>query len=132
MPGVAQAEGQVKGAVADESDLAIARYDSLTADEINAACPSLSQIDLAKVDTYERRKRTARRSSNRIGTLRGDEPWAGYDELTVAEIRTALVRGRRRARQQVRDYERAHKNRAGVLEAAERQLQRTSDLRSSP
>ena len=33
-PGVAQAEGQVKGAVASESDLAIARYDALTADEI--------------------------------------------------------------------------------------------------
>src|ERR1700722_481728 len=29
VPGVAQAEGQVKGAVADEGDLAIARYDSL-------------------------------------------------------------------------------------------------------
>ena len=55
VPGVAQAEGQVKGAVASESDLAIARYDTLTADEILGRLPSLSQVDLAKVDSYERR-----------------------------------------------------------------------------
>ena len=55
VPGVAQAEGQVKGAVASEGDLAIARYDSLTADEITAGCAGLSQIDLAKVDAYERK-----------------------------------------------------------------------------
>ena len=35
-PGVARAEGEVKGAVASESDLAIARYDALTAEEITA------------------------------------------------------------------------------------------------
>ena len=34
VPGVAQAEGEIKGAVAAEGDLAIARYDTLTADEI--------------------------------------------------------------------------------------------------
>src|SRR6201991_441382 len=50
VPGVAQVEGQVKGAVASESDLAIARYDTLTAEEITDRLPSLSQIDLAKVD----------------------------------------------------------------------------------
>ena len=36
VPGVAQAEGQVKGAVASQSDLAIAGYDKLTAEEIVA------------------------------------------------------------------------------------------------
>ena len=38
-----------------QCDLAIARYDSLTAEEIVARLSELSQIDLAKVDTYERR-----------------------------------------------------------------------------
>jgi hypothetical protein len=38
-------EGQVKGAVASEDDLAIARYDTLTADEITAKLPELSQVD---------------------------------------------------------------------------------------
>ena len=52
---MAQAEGQVKGAVAGEDDLAIAGYDSLTAEEINGKLTGLSQIDLAKIDSYERR-----------------------------------------------------------------------------
>src|SRR4051812_24452368 len=55
VPGVAQAEGQIKGAVASEEDLAIARYDSLTADEIISRLNQLSQIDLAKIDSYERK-----------------------------------------------------------------------------
>ncbi|MGI8846093.1 MAG: DUF892 family protein, partial [Thermoleophilaceae bacterium] len=55
VPGVAQAEGQVKGAVASEDDLAIAQYDKLTADEIMSKAKELSQIDLAKVDSYERK-----------------------------------------------------------------------------
>ena len=57
-----------------------------------------------------------------VSTLRGDEPWPGYDELTVAEIRAALADADEDRVEQVRDYERAHKNRAGVLEATEREL----------
>ena len=121
VPGVAQAEGEIKGAVASEDDLAIARYDSLTADEITSRLPGLSQIDLAKIDAYERREQNRTTVLNRIGTLRGDEPWAGYDELTVAEIRTALSAGDDDRAEQVERYERAHKNRAGVLTAAERE-----------
>ena len=122
VPGVAQVEGQVKGAVASEDDLAIARYDALTAEEISGRLPELSQIDLAKVDSYERRHQNRTTVLSRIETLRGDEPWAGYDELTVAEVRSALADDDDDRVKQVREYERAHKNRAGVLDAAERQL----------
>jgi ferritin-like metal-binding protein YciE len=122
VPGVAQVEGQVKGAVAAESDLAIARYDSLTADEITSRLPELSQIDLAKVDSYERRKQNRSTVLNRISTLRGSEPWAGYDELTVSEVQAVLAEGDDDRAKQIRSYERDHKNRAGVLQAAEREL----------
>ena len=122
VPGVAQVEGQVKGAVAGESDLAIARYDSLTADEITSRLPELSQIDLAKVDSYERRKQNRTTVLNRISTLRGDEPWAGYDELTVSEVQAVLAEGDDERAKQVRAYERDHKNRAGVLQTVEREL----------
>ena len=122
VPGVAQAEGQVKGAVADESDLAIARYDSLTADEITSRLPELSQIDLAKIDSYERRHQNRSTVLERVSTLRGDEPWAGYDELTVSEVQAVLAEGDDERVKQIRSYERAHKNRAGVLNAAEREL----------
>jgi ferritin-like metal-binding protein YciE len=122
VPGVAQAEGQVKGAVASESDLAIARYDSLTADEIIARLSELSQVDLAKVDSYERRQQNRTTVLDRIGTLRSREPWPGYDELTAAEVQAVLSEGDDDRAKQVRSYERSHKNRAGVLQAAEREL----------
>ena len=122
VPGVAQAEGQLKGAVASEGDLAIARYDSLTADEITSRLPELSQIDLAKIDSYERREQNRATVLNRITTLRTSEPWPGYDELTVSEIQTVLSEGDDDRVKQVRTYERSHKNRAGVLQAAEREL----------
>ena len=121
VPGVAQAEGQVKGAVASEGDLAIARYDKLTAEEITGKLPELSQIDLAKIDAYERKNENRTTVLSRISSLRGDEPWAGYDELTAAEIQAALADADEDRAQKVRAYERSHKNRAGVLKAAERE-----------
>ncbi len=122
VPGVAQAEGQVKGAVASEGDLAIARYDSLTAEEIVGKLSELSQIDLAKIDSYERKNDNRQTITSRISSLRGDEPWAGYDELTAAEVQAVLGEGDEDRIKAVRSYERSHKNRAGVLKAAEREI----------
>lgn len=122
VPGVAQTEGQIKGAAASEPDLAIARYDSLTAEEITGRLGQLSQIDLAKVDAYERRHQNRTTVLDRVSTLRVDEPWAGYDELTVDEVQAVLAERDDEQVEQARTYERAHKNRAGVLNAAEREL----------
>ena len=121
VPGVAQVEGQVKGAVADEDDLAIPGYDSLTVEEVNSRLTGLSQIDLAKIDSYERRHQDRTTILNRVSTLRGDEPWPGYDELTVSEVQTALADADDERVDETRTYERAHKNRAGVLKAIERE-----------
>jgi ferritin-like metal-binding protein YciE len=122
VPGVAQVEGEIKGAVASEGDLAIARYDTLNADEINGKLAELSQIDLAKIDAYERKNQNRSTILTRIESLRGDEPWAGYDELTAAEVQAVLSEGDDDRAKQVRSYERSHKNRAGVLNGAEREL----------
>lgn len=121
VPGVAQAEGQVKGAVASEGDLAIKNYDGLNADEITSKLTDLSQIDLAKVDSYERKNENRTTVLSRITTLRGDEPWTGYDELTASEVQAALTAGDDDRAKRVLSYERAHKNRAGVMNAAERE-----------
>ena len=43
MPGVARAEGTVKGAVASESDLAIPNYGSLGVEEIQEKLAELSR-----------------------------------------------------------------------------------------
>jgi len=122
VPGVAQAEGQIKGAVAGEQDLAIAQYDRLTADEITSKLSNLSQIDLAKIDSYERKNENRTTVLSRITSLRGDEPWPGYDELTASEVQSVLSEADEEHVEQVRVYERSHKNRAGVLKAAEREL----------
>jgi ferritin-like metal-binding protein YciE len=122
VPGVAQAEGQIKGAAASEHDLPIARYDTLTAGEIVKRLPELSQSDLAKVDAYERRGQNRSTILGRISTLRTSEPWPGYDELTAAEIQAVLAEGDDDRAARVRAYERDHKNRAGVLQAADREL----------
>ena len=122
VPGVARAEGQVKGAVASPSDLAIAGYDKLTAQEVIAKLSELSQIELAKVDAYERRHENRTTVLDRVGSLRGDEPWPGYDELTVSDLQTALAEADEDRLKAVRTYERAHKARAGVLKATEREL----------
>jgi ferritin-like metal-binding protein YciE len=123
VPGVARAEGRAKGAAASADDLAIARYDSLSADEIAGRLPDLSQVELAKVEAYERRKQNRSTVLARIESLQGNEPWPGYDELTAAEVQAVLSEGGDEERAKaVRTYERSHKNRAGVLKATEREL----------
>jgi ferritin-like metal-binding protein YciE len=124
VPGVAQAEGQVKGALASEGDLAIAGYGKLTAAEIVEKLAHLSQVDLAKIDFYERRNENRTTILSRITSLRGDEPWPGYDELSVSEIRAVLDEGDEDRIKRVHSYERSHRNRAGVIAASERELTR--------
>jgi ferritin-like metal-binding protein YciE len=122
VPGVARAEGTVKGAVASESDLAIFNYDSLSADEVQDKLSELSQVDLAKVDAYERKNQNRTTITSRIDSLQASEPWPGYDELGVEEVRAVLSEGDDGRIEAVRSYERKHKNRAGVLQATEREL----------
>ena len=123
VPGRRAGRGRVKGAVASADDLAIARYDELTADEIVAKLSELSQVDLAKVDAYERKHQ------NRTTVLERDQLAAR--QRAVAGLRRAHAPPRSAPRspradedraKAVRAYERAHKNRAGVLSATEREL----------
>ena len=122
VPGVAQAEGQVKGVLASEGDLAITGYGKLTAAEIVEKLAHLSQVDLAKIDSYERKNENRTTILSRITSLRGSEPWPGYDDLSVDEIRAVLEEGDEERVKRVRSYERSHKNRAGVIDASEREL----------
>ena len=42
-----------------------------------------------------------------------NEPWPGYDELTVDEIKKTLARADAKQSREVREYERRHKERRG-------------------
>ena len=60
--------------------------------------------------------------TSRIDALQGDEPWPGYDELSVDEVRAVLSEGDEQRLKDVGVYERKHKARAGVIQATEREL----------
>ena len=107
--------------MASEDDLAIAGYDSLTVEEINGKLSGLSQIDLAKVDSYERRHQDRTTILSRVSTLRGNEPWPGYDELTVAEVADGPGRSRRRTRRSDTHLRARSQEPRGRHEGAERE-----------
>jgi ferritin-like metal-binding protein YciE len=123
IPGVAQVEGEVKGALAEEGDLPIDSYDDLTAAEITEKLSGLSQIDIAKIDAYERKHQNRTTVLSKVAALRGDEPWPGYDEQTVEEIEKVLSGIDDPAKlKAVRGYEQSHKGRTTLIRATEREL----------
>lgn len=70
VPGVAEAEGRVRGAVAREQDLPIRDYDRLTVQQINDQLRGLSEVDLRKVEAYEARTKNRKTVRDRISNLR--------------------------------------------------------------
>jgi ferritin-like metal-binding protein YciE len=122
VPGVAAAEGGVRGVVASEEDLPIADYDSLNAHDAVSRLADLPQRQLATVEVYERRHQNRRTVLDRIESLRGEEPWPGYDELSVDEVRAVLDEGDSERAKQVASYERKRKNRSTVLDATQRKI----------
>ena len=97
-------------------------YDSLSAAEVVEKLPGFSQRDLREVDTYEKAHHARQTVLQRIESLRGPEPVAGYDELTVPEVQAQLTAGDQARATSVRDYERSHKKRDGVLHAAQARI----------
>jgi ferritin-like metal-binding protein YciE len=98
----------------------IAGYDDLTASEVVDRLSGLSQEQLAAVAAYERAHGDRATVLQRVESLSGDEPWPGYDGQDVQEVRAALRDADDATVERVREYERRHKARAGVLEATER------------
>jgi uncharacterized protein (UPF0335 family) len=119
IPGVAAAEGAITGALAIESDLPVKDYDKQTAADIAAKLKGFSQRELRMIDAYERKHENRATITDKIATLTGEEPWAGYDEQSVDAIAKVLRGGDHETARAVRSYERSRKNRAGVIEAAD-------------
>jgi len=95
-------------------------YDDLTADELVAKLPEQSQATLVQVAAYEQAHDKRTTVLERVAALTGPEPAPGYDELTADEAQKLLSAGDAALATAVRDYERRHKSRASVLEAAAR------------
>jgi hypothetical protein len=69
VPGVKEAEGEVRGAVAREEDLPIRNYDELSADDVISRLGRLSDADVRKVDAYERKHRNRKTVRKKIAVL---------------------------------------------------------------
>jgi hypothetical protein len=98
----------------------IAGYDDLTADELVAKLPEQSQVTLAAVAAYEKAHDNRTTVLERVAALTGSEPAPGYDELNADEAQKLVASGDAALAAAVRDYERRHKSRSSVLEAAAR------------
>ena len=124
IPGVAAAEGAILGATADEQDLPIKDYDKQSAEDIASKLKGFTQRDLRTIQAYEGKRENRATILDRIHKLTGDEPWSGYDEQSAEAITTALDDTDALTAQEVKDYEREHKGRAGVIENAEKRIDR--------
>ena len=120
IPGVAAAEGALTGAVATEQDLPIADYDKQTAEDIASRLKGLTQRELRMVDAYETKHQNRATITDKIAKLSGEEPWSGYDEESVESITRRLTDSDTDTHRKVLAYERDHKNRNGVTDAADR------------
>jgi hypothetical protein len=98
----------------------IAGYDDMTAEDIVAKLPEQSQATLVQVASYEQAHDKRSTVLERVAALTGPEPAPGYDELTADEVQKLLTGGDAALATAVREYERRHKSRASVLEAAAR------------
>jgi hypothetical protein len=98
----------------------IAGYDDLTADDLVAKLPELSQVQLAQVAAYEQAHAARSTVLERVNALTGAEPAPGYDELTADEAQKLVTGGDAELAAAVRDYERRHKARTSVIDAAVR------------
>ena len=82
----------------------------------------LSQIDLAKVDAYERRTDNRTTVLSRIARCAGTSRGRATTSSPRTRSSTALAAADDELTAKSARYERAHKGRAGVLNAAEREL----------
>jgi hypothetical protein len=96
-----------------------ARYDKLPVEHVLAHLKDLGPADLARLGDHERAHRNRVTLLAQIDALLGNEPWPGYDALDVDGVRFGLDGARRDRFVTVLAYERAHKNRAGVVLAAQ-------------
>lgn len=110
-------------AITSSEDLPIADYESLTVDEVVGRVKDLSQEDLRLVERFETKNANRSTILKRIASLRVQEPWPGYDNLTVTEIKDQLRDAPAARREKVRAYERAHKDRSSVIDLTDRETE---------
>jgi hypothetical protein len=98
----------------------ISGYDDLTAEEIVAKLPEQPQTTLVEIAAWEQAHEKRSTVLQRVAALTGPEPAPGYDELNADDAQKLVTSGSAELAATVRDYERRHKDRSSVIEAAAR------------
>ncbi|MFJ8361828.1 hypothetical protein [Streptomyces sp. NPDC093984] len=132
MPDATRMAEEVQGAVTREEDLPIPGFSQLGVTEIHQRLRGLSQSELTVIEGYERAHAGRPGVLNAIEHLREDEPWAGYDEMDPERIKMHLPNVSDPIVRQVLEYERHHRQRDTVINAADTRLRAPSDAVLSP
>ena len=98
----------------------VAGYDSLKTKEVIASLSDHSQVELAKIESYERAHQDRVSVFDKLRWLRHDEPLPGYDALSSREVLAALDKADVSTLKRVRGYERKFRARREVLEEVDR------------
>jgi hypothetical protein len=105
---------------AEKARLPFDGYDRLDAKQLKRGLSDHSQIELEAIENYERSHRGRESVLNKLRYLRGSEPFAGYDALSVEEILSMLKEADLPTITRVRGYERKFANRPPVLDEVAR------------
>jgi hypothetical protein len=98
----------------------VAGYDKLKMKEVVASLSSRSQVELAKIESYEREHEAREAVFDKLRWMRQDEPLPGYDKLDVDQAVAALGSADAATLKRVRSYERKFGARRDVLEEVQR------------
>ncbi|MDP8943274.1 MAG: hypothetical protein M3N16_04045, partial [Actinomycetota bacterium] len=120
VPGAERVESGATEALGGEDEFPIPGYDALRASDVLARLPELTQDQLGRVEAYERAGKARKTVLAKIDSLRGDEPWPGYDDQEAEEIERRLSGADPETAARVRDYERRHRARETVMAASGR------------
>jgi hypothetical protein len=104
------------------SDLPLLGYDSRSATHIIASLRGLSQRELRAIDAHERQGADRPEIRERIAELVCDEPWIGYDAQSTEVIMRFLRKSGSSQAREVHVYERAHRDRGGIVSAADKRF----------
>lgn len=98
----------------------VAGYDDLKTKDVIASLHSHSQVELARIESYERTHKDREAVFHKLGWLRQDEPLPGYDALSIDEVVAALDKADVSVIKRVRGYERKFGARRDVLDEVTR------------
>lgn len=98
----------------------VAGYDDLKEKDVIAKLKDCSQVELAKIDSYEQDHEKRQSVFDKLRWLRQEEPIPGYDAFSPDEIVKALDKADAAALKRVRGYERKFRARREVLEEVDR------------